>query len=85
MGRGGADRFEFGVNQGANVIYDFDIQAGDTLNIGNFPQFASAGMSSDGHLVVSHRGTEIKLVGLDLDDWNGGAAETWVANAPDYL
>ena len=71
-GRAGGDIFVFGANEGRDVIHDFDSDERDRVYFGPAPSEVSARMSSDGHLLVIHRSTEIKLLGLDMDDWNSG-------------
>ena len=45
---------------------------GDRLKFSGSTAEATARLSADGHLLVSHAGTEVKLIGLGMDAWRAG-------------
>ncbi|MEC8387008.1 MAG: hypothetical protein VX098_02750 [Pseudomonadota bacterium] len=82
----GTDVFHFGANQGYNVIHDFSIHDWDLIDLNTGSTAAiTASETADGNLLLStNHGTQVELVGVDVDEWKDGWVR-WNAEAPGWV
>ena len=85
-GGAGTDVFHFGANQGYNVIHDFSIHDWDLIDLNTGSTAAiTASETADGNLLLStNHGTQVELVGVDVDEWKDGWVR-WNAEAPGWV